>query len=56
MRYYGIRHEGAAAFARLCGANGHKVTDAEDIDTAISEALAVDGPALVEFMTDAELV
>ena len=45
-----------AAFARLCGAHGHKVTDAEDIDTAISEALAVDGPALVEFMTDAELV
>ena len=56
MRYYGIRHEGAEAFARLCGAHGHKVTDAEDIETTISEALALDGPALVEFMTDAELV
>ena len=45
-----------AAFARLCGGHGHKVTDTGDLETAIAEALAVDGPALVEIMTDAELV
>ncbi|MEX0286355.1 MAG: thiamine pyrophosphate-binding protein [Paracoccaceae bacterium] len=45
-----------AAFARLCGAHGHKVTDASELESAIAEALAVDGPALVEIMTDAELV
>ncbi|KAJ55236.1 pyruvate oxidase [Actibacterium mucosum KCTC 23349] len=45
-----------AAFARLCGGHGHKVTGADDIDAAITQALAHNGPALVEFMTDAELV
>ena len=45
-----------AAFARLCGAHGHKVTDAQEIESAIQQALDVEGPALVEFMTDAELV
>ncbi len=45
-----------AAFARLCGAHGTKVTQAQDIVPAIREALAVDGPALVEIMTDADLV
>lgn len=45
-----------AAFARLCGAHGSKVTSGADVETALSEALAVEGPALVEVMTDAELV
>lgn len=45
-----------AAFARLCGGHGTKVTDSADVYAAIEEALAVDGPALVEIMTDAELV
>ena len=45
-----------AAFARLCGAHGTKVTDSADVEAAIAEALAIDGPALVEIMTDAELV
>lgn len=45
-----------AAFARLCGGHGSKVTEASEIEAAISEALAVKGPALVEIMTDAELV
>ncbi|WP_224815160.1 thiamine pyrophosphate-binding protein [Hasllibacter sp. MH4015] len=45
-----------AAFARLCGAHGTKVTESADLDHALAEALAVDGPALVEIMTDAELV
>ncbi|WP_394199533.1 thiamine pyrophosphate-binding protein [Litoreibacter albidus] len=45
-----------AAFARLCGAHGAKVTKGADVEQALAEALAVDGPALVEVMTDAELV
>jgi thiamine pyrophosphate-dependent acetolactate synthase large subunit-like protein/nitrite reductase/ring-hydroxylating ferredoxin subunit len=45
-----------AAFARLCGGRGTKVTEAADIEAAITEALAHQGPALVEIMTDAELV
>ena len=45
-----------AAFARLCGGHGEKVTKAEDLEKAIKTALAVDGPALVEVMTDADLV
>lgn len=45
-----------AAFAKLCGGHGQKVTKTEDIAGAIAKALAVDGPALVEIMTDAELV
>ncbi|MEM8728729.1 MAG: thiamine pyrophosphate-binding protein [Pseudomonadota bacterium] len=45
-----------AAFARLCGAHGAKVTAGTEVEAALAEALAVDGPALVEIMTDAELV
>lgn len=45
-----------AAFARLCGGHGVKVTQASELEAAIAEALATDGPSLVEIMTDAELV
>ena len=45
-----------AAFARLCGAHGSKVTSGNEVEVAIAEALAVKGPALLEIMTDAELV
>lgn len=45
-----------AAFARLCGAHGTKVTSGAEVEAALIEALAVDGPALVEVMTDADLV
>ncbi len=45
-----------AAFARLCGGHGARVTDTQDIAGAIETALAVQGPALVEIMTDADLV
>ena len=43
-------------YAELCGALGIRVTDAADLDDAIGRALAHDGPALVEVLTDAELV
>ncbi|MFN3132583.1 thiamine pyrophosphate-dependent enzyme [Roseibium sp.] len=45
-----------AAFARLCGGHGHRVTEAEELHVAIAEAIAHDGPSLVEIVTDADLV
>ncbi len=45
-----------AAFARLCGGRGIKVTEPDAIGPALKEALAHDGPALVEIITDADLV
>lgn len=45
-----------AAYARLCGGKGRKVTDIADLGDALSQALAHRGPSLVEIITDAELV
>ena len=45
-----------AAFARLCGGHGTRVTDASELEAAMKEALEFDGPSLVEIITDAELV
>jgi thiamine pyrophosphate-dependent acetolactate synthase large subunit-like protein len=45
-----------AAFADLCGGKGIKVTSAGELEAAINEALAYDGPALVEIICDAQLV
>ena len=45
-----------AAYAELCGAMGIRVTNADDLETALAKALGHPGPALVEVMTDAELV
>ena len=45
-----------AAYAELCGAMGLRVTDRGGLDDALRRALDHDGPALVEIVTDAELV
>jgi len=45
-----------AEYAQLCGAMGIRVTDASELEEALQTALNHQGPALVEFMTDAELV
>ncbi|MEP3636868.1 MAG: thiamine pyrophosphate-binding protein [Paracoccaceae bacterium] len=45
-----------AAFAKICGAHGEKVVSSDKIEEALKKALDVDGPALVEIMTDADLV
>jgi thiamine pyrophosphate-dependent acetolactate synthase large subunit-like protein len=45
-----------AAFANLCGGKGFRVTQPDQIESTLSEALAHDGPSLVEITTDAELV
>ena len=51
-----LQNPSFSAFARLCGGHGERVTETDAILTAIETALAVDGPALVEIMTDADLV
>jgi pyruvate oxidase len=43
-------------YARICGALGIRVTSAGELDEAIARALAHAGPALVEIVTDAELI
>jgi thiamine pyrophosphate-dependent acetolactate synthase large subunit-like protein len=45
-----------AAYAELCGGKGIRVTDAGQLEQALREAIAHEGPALVEIITDAELV
>ena len=51
-----LQNPSFSAFAKLCGGHGVKVTKTEDIEAAIAKALTIDGPSLVEIMTDAELV
>lgn len=45
-----------AEFALICGAKGIRVTEISQLDEAIQEALAYEGPALVEIMTDPALI
>ena len=45
-----------AEFAALCGGFGRRVTDVAELDAAIEAALAAEGPALVEVITDAALI
>jgi pyruvate oxidase len=45
-----------AMFAKQCGGHGARVTAAQDLDAAFATALAFKGPALVEIVTDPELV
>jgi pyruvate oxidase len=45
-----------SAYARNCGALGIRVTDRAELDTALAAAVAHDGPAMVEVITDPNLV
>lgn len=45
-----------AGFARSCGGMGERVKTREELDEALAKAIAHKGPALVEVMTDAELM
>lgn len=45
-----------AEYAKLCGGHGVRVTRAADLPAAVKDALAFDGPALVEIISDPELV
>ncbi len=52
----GLRNPNFAEYAELCGALGIRVSSADELEPALSRALAHDGPSLVEVMTDVELV
>ena len=43
-------------YAEACGAKAVKVTHADQLDDALAEALAHDGPALVHIVADASLI
>ena len=43
-------------YTEICGGFGVWVTQKEALDRAIAEALTFDGPAIVEFMADPELI
>ncbi len=45
-----------AAYAKLCGGKGVRVTKAEQLHDAFDEALSHTGPALVEIITDVDLI
>ncbi len=52
----GLHNPDFSAYASLCGALGIRVTTAGELDAALARALDHAGPALVEVITDAELV
>jgi pyruvate oxidase len=45
-----------SAFARNCGAFGVRVTEAVQLEAALAEAVGHEGPAMVEIMTDPDLI
>ena len=45
-----------AGYAELCGAKGIRVGERAKLDDALAEGLSHEGPALVEVLTDPELV
>jgi pyruvate oxidase len=51
-----LRNPDFAAFADNCGGYGVRVKSNEELDDSIQSALAHDGPALVEILTDSEPV
>ena len=51
-----LRNPDWAEFARQCGATGIRVSAADDLDAAMKELFAADGPALLCIDQDAELL
>ena len=45
-----------AGFARACGGHGKRVTKAEQLESALKEALAYNGPSIVEIISDVDLI
>ena len=52
----GLHNPDFSAYARLCGALGIRVTTRGELEGALTEALDHTGPALVEVISDPELV
>ncbi|MEM9317026.1 MAG: thiamine pyrophosphate-dependent enzyme, partial [Pseudomonadota bacterium] len=51
-----LRNPNFASYAELCVVMGARVTNAGDLEGALRRAIEHPGPALVEVLTDAELV
>jgi len=51
-----LQNPNFAEYAELCGAMGVRVTGPSELDDAMQKALAHDGPALVEILTDVDLI
>lgn len=51
-----LHNPGFAEYARICGGVGIRVTQKEELDEAIVQGLAHEGPSLVEVISDAELI
>jgi thiamine pyrophosphate-dependent acetolactate synthase large subunit-like protein len=52
----GLNNPDFAAFARLCGGEGWRVTEPEELEPALSKALASSRPALVDVIIDPDLL
>ncbi|MEW8505823.1 MAG: thiamine pyrophosphate-binding protein [Candidatus Thiodiazotropha sp.] len=52
----GLHNPNFAEYAQLCGAMGIRVADSTALNDALTKALSHPGPALVEVMTDVDLV
>ena len=51
-----LQNPNFAEFAESCGGVGIRVTEATDLEAALRQGLATDGPALIEVMTDTDLI
>ena len=51
-----LQNPSFAAFAELCGGHGIRVSQVEELKSALSAALSHSGPALVEIITDPDLI
>ena len=45
-----------AEYANICGAVGIRVTNQDDLDRALTDALSHDGPSMVEIIADPDLI
>ena len=52
----GLHNQSFAAYAKLCGGKGIRVTTADALLPALEEALVHEGPEWVEIITDADLI
>ena len=52
----GLTNPDFAAYAELCGARGVRVAHRGELEAALQSAIAHPGPALVEILTDADLI
>jgi pyruvate oxidase len=50
-----LKNPNFAEYAKLCGGYGERVTEAGRLDQVMADAIAHEGPALVEIMSDVEL-